>query len=115
MIQRSYVLTLGSLNAFPYTYYASGTQGVTYVASQKQGGVIFDATGTITAMTVTLPASPIDGQRYWVTSTQTITTLTIQPAPGAGTAIQAKALPTVLTPSTTVAYGYEFIYSWLGE
>ena len=107
---RSFVLTLGSLNAFPYTYYNSGTQGVTYTTSARQGGVIFDATGTITAMTVVLPPSPIDGQRYWVQSTQTITTLTMQAA-SASTAMNVRALPTVLTVSTTAPYGYEFIYN----
>ena len=109
---QSVVLTLGSLNAFPYTYYLSGTQGVSYAVSAKQGGVIFDATGTITAMTVTLPPSPIDGQRYYIGSDQTISTLTVAAnAVPASTTI--KNNPTVLTVSTTGTFGYEFIYNTL--
>ncbi len=70
--------------------------------------LIILATAALSPTTVQMPASPLDGQRLQLSANQTIATLLI--SPNTGQTIETKALATALTPSTTVAYGYEFIY-----
>lgn len=65
--------------------------------------------GTIAALTVTLPPSPIDGQVFRFASTQTITALTLAAGTGAATIALA---PTAVTPTTTIGTaGFAYIYN----
>lgn len=77
-------------------------------ASNLDGGVIYDATGVITAANITLPLNPIQGQIYRISATKTITTLVVAAASGD---TLAQTTPTVLTPSATVPQGYTFWYN----
>lgn len=43
---------------------------------------ILQPAATIATLTITLPASPVDGDILWIESTQTITTLTVSMVPG---------------------------------
>ena len=100
-------LGLASLNALPYRYSQIGTGAVTYALTENIGVQVFNSTGAVTSLAFTLPPSPIDGQRFKLSSTQTISSLTVS---GAGGSSVSNA-PTVLTVSTTGAYGYEFLYA----
>ena len=102
------VMSMRSLNAAPITYNLCAAAACgTVVVGNNSGGVLFDYTGTITSATVTLPASPMDGQMIIVASPYTITSLTVGANTGQTLAVTT---PTVLTASTTVPQGYKFMY-----
>lgn len=100
-------LTLGSLNALPLTYatLTPATATNTLTAANTDGGVIIVGSAALSPTTINLPASPIDGQQFKISSTQTIASLTV-----AATGKTISNNPTALTVSTTAAYGYEFRY-----
>lgn len=102
-------LSMASLNALPYVYNlaASATPG-TVTVTANTGMTIMDYSGTITSATITLPPSAVDGQRYYLTSTRTITSLTVNAA--SGDTLANGASPTVLTVSTTAPFGYGWMY-----
>lgn len=56
--------------------YAVPTTGQT-VTSDGSPMLLIDPAGTLVALTVTLPASPVDKQRWAMATSQAITTLTI--------------------------------------
>lgn len=78
-------------------------------ASNLSGGVIYNATATITAANITLPASPIQGQLYRISANRNITALSVT-APS-GTSMAANSAPTVLSANITGGpQGYLFYY-----
>lgn len=104
------VLGLASLNALPISVTTiPNTASTTLTATSTTGGyILHNATSTITAVTVALPATPIDGQQFVLSADQTVTTLTVTPT--ASGQLVSKA-PTAITPSTTAAYGYRFMFN----
>lgn len=90
------------------TQFATPLTGASLTAAGGETTMLLDPAGTIAALTVTLPAANglIDGQKWRLASSQTVTALTL--TPGAGTTI-AQA-PTTITVSTTAPYNYEFVY-----
>lgn len=100
--------SLRSLNAAPVTYNlcAAAACGSVTVANAS-GGILFDYSTTIDSATVVTPLSPMDGQRFIIGSPYTITSLTVTANTGSTLAVTT---PTVLTASTTVSQGYEFMY-----
>lgn len=105
---QSVAMSMRALNAAPITYNLCAAAACgTVTIGNNSGGVLFDYTTTITSATVNLPVSPMDGQRVTIASPYTITTLAV--VAGAGTSL-AVTTPTVLTASTTVPQGYEFMY-----
>lgn len=112
------VLTLASLNALPLTYSTIGITAQTITPASTSGGVFVHSTavgGTITALTVNLPAAPIDGQQFALSADATVTTLTVQTNSLPNVSTTIKNTPTVLTPSTTGAFGYRFFYNAAGN
>lgn len=67
--------------AQPVDYNAPLT-GASIVPSDQSAGFIIDPAGTIAALTVTMPANPLDGQTFFLASTQTVSTLTQNAAAG---------------------------------
>ena len=105
------LLPMASLNALPLQFVTvtnpNSPAGVS--ASNTSGGVVYSNTVTITSANVTLPAAPIDGQQYAISSNRTITTLSVS---AGGTASMAgNTAPTVLTASLTAPQGYRFIFN----
>lgn len=71
---------------------ASPATAGTVTASANKPGVLITPAGTIATCTIKLPSSPIDGQQYWVASSQQITAVTWQDAGGtAGNVIGGQA------------------------
>lgn len=107
----SILIPVGTLGANPVTVVSvTGTSPSGISASNLDGGVIYNATGTITSAAVTLPASPIQGQLYRISANRTITTLSVTPA--SGDSMAANTAPTVLTANTTGGpQGYLFYYN----
>ena len=107
------VLSLGSLNAFPLsvtTVLTNNTNNLS--ATNIMGGYILHAASAsaISTVNLSLPPNPIDGQQFALSSDQTVTTLAVVPSiTPTGTTITNR--PTVITNSTTVAYGYRFVYN----
>lgn len=110
------VLTLASLNALPIPVTTVTTNPQTVAVNPLAGGAFLHlgsgaGVGTVmTAVTVDLPAAPIDGQQFAVSADAVVTTLTMT-ALNAPVGVTISNNPTVVTPSTTAAYGYRFRYS----
>lgn len=104
------LFSMASLNANPISVVTvTGTNPANISASNLSGGVIYNASGTITSASITLPLSPADKQQYAVNANRNITTLFVG-AP-AGTTMAANTAPTVLTASTVGgSQGYRFMY-----
>lgn len=68
--------------------YVTPTTGQTVVANGA-GALVINPAGTLVALTITFPASPVDGQAFEILSTQVVTTMTL----GGGTI--ASALTTI--------------------
>ena len=68
---------------------------------------ILDPTTTVSALSLTMPSAPLNGQKLHITSSHTITALTVSGAAGQ-TVLSA---PTALTVSTTGAFGYTYIWA----
>lgn len=101
-------MSMRALNAAPVTYNlcAAAACGSVTVGNNS-GGILFDYSTTIDSATVVTPLSPMDGQRFVIASPYTITSLTVTANTGSTLAVTT---PTVLTASTTVPQGYEFMY-----
>jgi len=80
---------------------------ITYTVAAGISNVVLSHTTTITSAAITAPAAPIDGQRVKISADQTVTTFSFVANTGQTLSV---ATPTVLTASTTVPQGYEFIY-----
>ncbi len=102
------LLSMASINALPYSYVVPSASLSLFTISATTGKLIMNPAASITAVTITLPASTalVDGQTFEVSSSQVITTFTV--TAGSGTTVSNA--PTIITPSTTGAYGYKFIY-----
>jgi hypothetical protein len=101
-------LPMASLNALPLTYVdlSAATASNAFTATVLQGGVVFSSSAALSPTTVFLPASPIDGQQFRLSTNATIATLVVA-ASGGATVANA---PTAATVSTTGTYGYLFRY-----
>lgn len=102
-------IPMAALNALPIAYTttltpATATNTITAVSSD--GGVVIIGSAALSPTTITLPPSPLDGQQYRISSTQTIATLTVSGATGA----TVNTAPTAITPSATASYGYTLRY-----
>lgn len=102
------LLSMAALGTLPYTYVVPSASLTTFTIAATTGKLVMDPASSITAVTITLPASTslVDGQQFRVSSSQVITTFTV--TAGSGTTISNA--PTIITPSTTGPYGYAFIY-----
>lgn len=56
--------------------------GDTITCSPNLPGIFITPAGTLSSLTIKLPSSPIDGQQYWVVSSQLVTTITWQDSGG---------------------------------
>ena len=80
---------------------------ITYTVAAGITNVVLSHSTTITSASITAPASPIDGQRVKIAADNTVTTFAFVANTGQ---TLAATTPTVLTASTTVPQGYEFVY-----
>lgn len=78
------------------------TTGFTITVANATQSLILNPAGTLAAGTITMPATPIDGQEVRFSSTQTVTALTVSP----------NAAQTISNAPTTIApgQGYGYIY-----
>lgn len=79
----------------------------TYTVAAGISNVVLTDSNTITSSTVTAPAAPINGQRVRISANNTVTTFAF--AANTGQTL-GQTTPTVLTVSSTVPQGFEFIY-----
>jgi hypothetical protein len=97
------------MTSFPGGAYVSviPTTGQSLVIPNGVSAYLMVPAGTLAALTLTMPSAPVNGQLLRISSSQTITSLTLTPA--AGQTILTN--PSILTISTTTAYGYAFMYN----
>jgi hypothetical protein len=92
-------------------FYAPASGVAVAFTAPGQSYVLLYPTATIAAATVTLAATPGDGQRNCLRSTQTVTALTVAVAGGSGQTIGNG--PTTLAANTTVCLLYSaFNATW---
>ena len=107
---------MASLNALPITVSTVVSSAITALtATNLTGGIILHSTGTISQVSITLPATPIDGQQFAVSADQTVTALSMLTASTATAGQTVTKTPTALTSSTTATYGYRFMYNAAGN
>lgn len=101
--------TLGSMNS-ALNYPGMGTieivtptvgQSITITAGTSI--YIIDPAGTLATLTVTMPASPTNGQAVWISSSQILTLLTLS----------ANAGQSILNVPTTLALGGFCGFAWI--
>ena len=106
------------MNALPITVQTAATiisslTGNVLSAANTSGGVylvgLLTGTAAVSALNVTLPTAPIDGQQFAVGSNVTVNALSVTASLPAS--VSVSNAPTVLTRSTTGAYGYRFMYN----
>lgn len=68
--------------AFNSVQYSAPTTGATVTATAQIAQLVCNPAGTLVALTITFPASPVNGQTFGISISQIITTLTLN---GAGT------------------------------
>lgn len=110
------LLTMPTLGAGPtgiVTLPAASTTTVT-VSNTQRNLILLAASTVLSSTTVIMPPLPVEGQRLGISANQTINTLVLTTVNAVGSlAVSAATIsnnPTVLTTSTTAAYGYQFIY-----
>jgi hypothetical protein len=85
----------------PYSYQAP-TTGFSITIANGVNLLILDPGGTLASGTVTMPASPLDGQQAQVASSQAITALTV----AANTGQTIKGAPTTVAANGAFAFVY---------
>lgn len=91
--------------------YVAPLTGTTNVIPNNVNTYLINPAGTLAALTLTMPSSPVDGQVLRIASSKSLTSLTINGAAGQ----TVSNAPTAMTISTTGGYGYSFIYRSTGE
>lgn len=107
---QSVTLSLASLNALPtnYALFASTSATNTLPVTNLVGNVVILGNAALSATTVQFPSAPIDGQQLGLSANFTIASLTM--SPNTGQTIDTQAKVTAITASTTIAYGYRFVW-----
>lgn len=86
----------------------AGLASFTASMNNNVTNAIVNATGSLTELTWTLPAAPLDGQVVRLASNQSITTLVVSTQGLAGQKVNNS--PASLTTSTSGSFGYALIY-----
>lgn len=102
------LITPASLGSNPISFVTVTSSSPSVIsATNINGGVYYNATGTITSAGISLPTGAIHGQTYRISANRTITTLAVGVI--APDTMAANTSPTTLTASTTAPQGYTFI------
>ena len=105
------LIPMASLNALPITVSRANVTGSNLVSAANNSGgfILWSPNANVSALNITLPASPIDGQQYIVGSNQTILILSVASTP---TVQSVSNSPSILTVSTTTgSQGYRWMFN----
>lgn len=106
------LLPLAAINALPpaYPVFASSTAVNAFTVSPLVGKVVILAVNNnaLSNTSMQMPANPIDGQELQVSSTATIGTFNV--SANVGQTLDTQAKTTAITASTTVSFGYAYIW-----
>ena len=112
------LISVGALNALPITITdltTAAASAASISASNVMGGIVLISGGTMAAVNISLPPSPVNGQQFAISANRTITALSVAVTPGSGDTVAGNSAPTVLTANTTGGpQGYRFIYNLSG-
>jgi hypothetical protein len=67
----------GDVVGVPFDFYAGATLVTGSTITMQTGVLVLNPTGTLAALTVNLPLNPVDGADSSITTTQQITSLTV--------------------------------------
>ncbi len=97
----AYLSDVAALSGDPQFFTPTTGQTVSPTATGDNVHCFIDPSGSLLALTLTLPAGTIKGQRLWTTITQVITTLTVT-----GTNVDSRGLASPTTASATSTFGW---------
>ncbi len=106
------LLTMASLNALPILVSMGNTAAANNLsATNLQGGIVLTTflAGGMSILNVSLPPTPIDGQQFVISADHTVAAVTVAATSPATQSVTNK--PTVLTVSTTGAFGYKYVWN----
>jgi hypothetical protein len=105
----------GDVVGIPFDFYGGATLVTGSTITMQTGQLVLNATGTLAALTVNLPLNPVDGCCAEITTTQIVTSMTVNANTGdvivngvlsAVTQITPTALATAGNASATIKYKY---------
>jgi hypothetical protein len=105
----------GDVVGVPFDFYAGATLVTGSTITMQTGVLVLNPTGTLAVLTVNLPLNPVDGADASISSTQILTSLTVNANTGdvivpgvlaAVTALTPAALGTAGSASATIRFKY---------
>ncbi len=103
-------LTTNNVTVLACNDYNVPTTGQTYTLPANKCGAILEPAGTLATLTIKLPASPVNGQVAWFSTTQAITALTV--SPNSGQVIRGGTTPGSLVSGGSFAMVYNTNTVW---
>jgi hypothetical protein len=95
----------GDVVGVPFDFYAGATLVTGSTITMQTGVLVVNPTGTLAALTVNLPLNPVDGADASITSTQQITSLTVNANTGDAIVNGVLLAVTELTAAASAANG----------
>lgn len=95
----------GDVVGVPFDFYAGATLVTGSTITMQTGILVVNPTGTLAALTVNLPLNPVDGAIAEITSTQVLTSLTVNANTGDSVVNGILAAVTGLTPVASAGAG----------
>lgn len=95
----------GDVVGVPFDFYAGATLVTGSTITMQTGVLVLNPTGTLAALTVNLPLNPVDGADGSITSTQILTSLTVNANTGDVIVNGVLAAVTGLTPVASAGAG----------
>lgn len=95
----------GDVVGVPFDFYAGATLVTGSTINMQTGVLVLNPTGTLATMTVNLPLNPVDGAVAEITSTQILTSLTVNANTGDSIVNGVLAAVTGLTPVASAGAG----------
>jgi hypothetical protein len=95
----------GDVVGVPFDFYAGATLVTGSTITMQTAILVVNPTGTLAALTVNLPLNPVDGADASITSTQILTSLTVNANTGDSIVNGVLAAVTGLTPVASAGAG----------
>jgi hypothetical protein len=95
----------GDVVGVPFDFYAGATLVTGSTITMQTGILVLNPTGTLASLTVNLPLNPVDGADASITSTQILTSLTVNANTGDSIVNGILAAVTGLTPVASAGAG----------
>lgn len=95
----------GDVIGIPFDFYGGATLVTGSTITMQTGQLVLAPTGTLAALTVNLPLNPVDGCCAEITTTQTLTSFTVNANTGDSVLAGVLGTLTTLVPATATGVG----------